>query len=114
MVAAKHSMVAPKSPAACDVAATSTSKEAIALYATGPQQKGDTKAADGCVDSTVFVRGLALDVLKYEVEERFRRFGHIKACRYLLKDARISDACRLLVQLLQVFDVDRREGSKLP
>ena len=114
MVAAKHSKVAPTSPAACDVAATSTSKEANASYAAEPQQKGDTRAADGNVDSTVFVRGLALDVLKYEVEERFRRFGHIKACRYLLKDTRMSDACHQLVQLLQFFDVDWREGSKPP
>ena len=33
------------------------------------------------VESTVFVRGLPLDTLQYELQDRMSRFGKLKACR---------------------------------
>ena len=33
------------------------------------------------VEATVFVRGLPLDTLQYELQDRMSRFGKLKACR---------------------------------
>lgn len=48
-----------------------------------PGGAGEGTAADhkGAVQATVFVRGLPLDVMQYEVSERLSRFGKLKACR---------------------------------
>lgn len=35
----------------------------------------------GDVQATVFVRGLPLDVMQYELHDRLSRFGKLKACR---------------------------------
>ena len=34
------------------------------------------------VEATVFVRGLPLDTLQYELQDRMSRYGKLKACRY--------------------------------
>ena len=60
----------------------------------GPSKasKGSAKAEKGAalstqqqrqesVESTVFVRGLPLDTLQYELQDRMSRFGKLKACR---------------------------------
>lgn len=33
------------------------------------------------VEATVFVRGLPLDTLQYELQDRMSRYGELKACR---------------------------------
>ena len=33
------------------------------------------------VEATVFVRGLPLDTLQYELQDRMSRYGRLKACR---------------------------------
>ena len=37
--------------------------------------------AQASVEATVFVRGLPLDALQYEVQDRMSRYGRLKACR---------------------------------
>ena len=34
------------------------------------------------VEATVFVRGLPLDTLQYELQDRMSRYGKLKACRF--------------------------------
>ncbi|BDA47944.1 probable RNA-binding protein 28 [Coccomyxa sp. Obi] len=48
-----------------------------------PGGAGEGSAAEhkGVVQATVFVRGLPLDVMQYEVSERLSRYGKLKACR---------------------------------
>ncbi|KAK9907300.1 hypothetical protein WJX75_001025 [Coccomyxa subellipsoidea] len=58
-------------------------KEAAAAGREAAAAGGETSAAErkDAVQATVFVRGLPLDVLQYEVHERLSRFGKLKACR---------------------------------
>ena len=48
-------------------------EKAAALSTQQPRQES--------VESTVFVRGLPLDTLQYELQDRMSRFGKLKACR---------------------------------
>ena len=44
---------------------------------------GAPPPAQDSVEATVFVRGLPLDTLQYELQDRMSRYGKLKACRYI-------------------------------
>ncbi len=62
----RHSTKAPDT-------ASKGSAKAAALSEQQPRQEN--------VESTVFVRGLPLDTLQYELQDRMSRLGKLKACR---------------------------------
>ena len=60
-------------------------EEAEEVEVPGQKGKGPSMAAppptQDNVEATVFVRGLPLDALQYELQDRMSRFGKLKACR---------------------------------
>lgn len=60
-------------------------EEAEEVEVPGQKGKGPSMAAPQLtqdnVEATVFVRGLPLDALQYELQDRMSRFGKLKACR---------------------------------
>ena len=55
--------------------------EALTTQASGGAAVSTAAEHTGVVQATVFVRGLPLDVMQYEVSERLSRYGKLKACR---------------------------------
>lgn len=49
--------------------------------AAGAQQGGSGRPSSAVVGNTVFVRGLAADVTKQQLQARLQSFGPVSACR---------------------------------
>ena len=57
--------------------------QAKAQDKSGPPAEAPPPLQDN-VEATVFVRGLPLDTLQYELQDRMSRYGKLKACRCVL------------------------------